>query len=221
MSPGTAQPDALQIARSVIAADVEAVRSVADQLDDSFLACARMVLAAEGRVVTCGSGTSGAVARRMAHLLSVCGTPAFYLHPADALHGSLGAVAPGDVLIALSKGGRSREVNDTVERARDRGAHIVAVTASAGSPLAELADVVVPVVTPDEADPGALVAMGSTVAVSAWTDALAVVLMRARGYTWEQVLYTHPSGAVGEITEVPSALGALSLDPVADSAAGA
>lgn len=220
MSSENDRLDALEIARTVIAADAEAVRSVLDQLDESFLACARMIMDATGRVVTCGSGTSGAVARRLAHLLSVCGTPAFYLHPADALHGSLGAVDEGDVLIALSKGGRSREVNDTAERARTRGAQIVALTADDESPLAALADLVIRLVTPEAADPGSLVAMGSTVAASAWSDALAVVLMRARGYSWDQVMYTHPSGAVGQKTRLPDALAPVSLDGPAASPIG-
>lgn len=200
------------IARTVMLADANAIIAVADQLGQDFDQCVRMVLATQGKVITCGSGTSGAVARRMAHLLSVCGTPSFYLHPADALHGSLGAVGPGDLILALSKGGRSSEVNECVERAQRRGALAIAITADIAAPLAELADHVVELVVPDGVDPGGVVAMGSTVAVSAWTDALATVLMRVRGYTWSDVLFTHPSGAVGQVTDLPAELEQVNLE---------
>ncbi|GGM14917.1 SIS domain-containing protein [Nakamurella endophytica] len=206
-----------QAARAVLDADAKAVAAIADKVGPEFDACVRLILGCTGRVVTSGSGTSGAVARRMAHLLSVCGTPAFYLHPADALHGSLGALVAGDVLIALSKGGGSREVNDLVDRALARGASVVAVTATPQSHFAQAAHVVVDVDVPAGADPGEVVAMGSTVAVSAWSDALALVLMRARGYRWSDVLFTHPSGAVGQIATPPADLEPLPV-PAAEPA---
>jgi arabinose-5-phosphate isomerase len=154
-----------------------------------------------GKVITTGIGTSGAIARRMAHLLSLTGTPALYVHPSDGVHGSLGAVAVGDTVLALSKGGDSDEVNTFASRASVRGARVVAVTTQAGSPLATIADVVVALPGAEREDPGGIIAMGSTLTVAALGDAVALTLMRLRGYSWSDVLYAHPGGAVGKRAE--------------------
>ncbi|MET4224580.1 SIS domain-containing protein [Oerskovia enterophila] len=156
--------------------------------------------ACTGKIVVIGAGTSGAVARRLAHLLSVCGTAAFYLNPSDGLHGSLGAVGTGDVVIAISKGGESTEINEFIRRATTRGASTVALTAVLDSELAECVNIAVRIDSAS-ADPGNVIAMGSTLATSAWGDALAVALMRHRQYAWADVLYSHPGGAFGRHSE--------------------
>jgi arabinose-5-phosphate isomerase len=127
----------------------------------------------------------------------------------DALHGSLGAVTRTDVVIAISKLGGSAELNDFARRAQERGARILSLTSRADSVLGRLADVSVRIAPADEADPGGVIAMGSTLAVSAWGDALAVTLMRLSGYSWSQVLSSHPAGAVGQITDTPEELAPL------------
>ncbi len=160
-----------------------------------------ILLDCRGRVIVAGVGTSGTVARRMAHLLSVAGTPSFFLHPADGLHGSLGAIRSGDVLIAISKGGDSEEVNEMAERARVRGASVVALTTQPVSPMVQLADLLVLLPPAGEEDPGGIIAMGSTLVVSAYGDALAIALMEMRGYEWSELLFTHPGGAVGRAAE--------------------
>ena len=104
----------LDAARKTIHDEAAAVAAVADQLDASFLDVLEQLLACTGKVFITGSGTSGTIARRMAHLLSVCGTPAAFLHPMDALHGTMGVLAPGDILITISKGGESAEINDRI-----------------------------------------------------------------------------------------------------------
>ncbi len=143
----------------------------------------------------------------MAHLLSVSGTPSVFISGADALHGTMGAMAPGDILVAISRGGGSDEINDLVVRAKERGVDtVVAVTADASSRLARNADVVVELTMIPGIDPGEVIAMGSTLVTAAWGDALAVVLMRMRGYSWANVLHSHPSGAVGKIDEAPQEL---------------
>jgi arabinose-5-phosphate isomerase len=196
----------LQSAREVVRREGAAAAGIAEQLDGSFLASVSLLLGCRGKVVVAGSGTSGTVARRMAHLLSVCGTPAVFLHPMDALHGSLGAVSEGDVVVAISKTGGSAELNDFAGRAQERGAQILSLSARADSALGRLSDVNVQIVSAHDADPGGVIAMGSTLAMSAWGDALAVTLMRLRGYSWAQVLSAHPAGGVGQLVDAPAEL---------------
>ena len=155
------------------------------------------MLACSGKVLVTGSGTSGLVAARAAHLLSVCGTAAFFLSPADGLHGGLGALQPADVVLAISKGGGSAELNEFCRRARALAGCLVAITASPDSDFARQADHVLTLRLPDDADLNAVVATGSSLAAAAVTDALAEALRVARRYSWDRVLYTHPSGAVG------------------------
>jgi arabinose-5-phosphate isomerase len=121
-----------------------------------------------------------------------------YLDPGESIHGSLGAVEPGDVLIAISKNGGSAEVNTMAERAAGRGASLLVLTSNPDSPLAKLATLAIMLALPEDSDLGDIIAMGSTLAVSAWGDALAAALMEQRSYSWRDVLYTHPGGAVGQ-----------------------
>lgn len=193
----TDRQELLQAAATFIEQEGAAVARVASQLDESLLNVADLIRDAGGKVIVTGSGTSGTIARRMAHLLSVTGTPALYQNPGDGLHGSLGVATTGDVVIAISKGGESAEIVDFVQLTKDRGAKGVALTAAPDSSLARVADAVV-MVDSDSADPGGIIAMGSTLATAAWGDALAILLMNAGGYTWEKVLHSHPGGAVGK-----------------------
>jgi arabinose-5-phosphate isomerase len=151
----------------------------------------------------------------MAHLLSVSGTPSVFVHPMDALHGTMGAVVSGDLLITISRGGESDELNDLSRRVQQRGVPVIALTAAAGSTLGLLADLTAVVDAGPDVDPGGVIAMGSTLATAVWGDALATVLMQVRGYGWDEVLFTHPAGAVGRIVELPDALPALG-SPTAD-----
>ncbi|GAA1954312.1 SIS domain-containing protein [Microbacterium aquimaris] len=196
----------LEAARAVVRNEGAAVLAVADQLDDSFIEVVDLLQSCTGKVFVTGSGTSGATARRMAHLLAVCGTPSTFIHPMDALHGTMGALAAGDVLISISRGGESAEINDFSTRAQRRSVSVVALTAEPESTLGRLADVTVTLITEGEGDPGGVIAMGSTLVTSVWGDALANILMRRRGYGWDQVLETHPAGAVGQITDLPDPL---------------
>lgn len=191
----------VELARRTIRRDAEAVGGLEAQIGDSFARTAQLLLRCTGKVLVAGLGTSGATARRVAHLLSVGGTPALFIHAADALHGALGAVGPDDCVIAISKGGESDELNDFVRRARDRGAPVVALTAEPGSSLGRLGDECLVVTTPDDADPGNMIAMGSALAACALGDALAVSLMDARGYSWASFMQSHPGGAVGHMIE--------------------
>lgn len=186
-----------EVAAQVIAAEGRAVAGVAAAIDESFLAVARLFLECRGKVVVVGSGTSGAVATRAAHLLSVGGTPAFSLSPADALHGGLGVLRSEDIVVALSKSGGSRELNDFCRLARPLCGGLVAITARRESELVSLVDRALFLTLGEDADLGGVIATGSSLATAALLDALVEVTRVARGYTWEQMLYTHPAGAVG------------------------
>ncbi|MDR0366585.1 MAG: SIS domain-containing protein [Bifidobacteriaceae bacterium] len=187
----------LEAAKDVVRNELTGLQALATNFDPTFVDVVSLLLNMDGKVFVAGAGTSGAMAHRMAHLLSVCGTPAVFLQPMDALHGTMGAVTAGDVMIAISRGGKSDELNQLSERVRRRGAKVVALTSAADAPLARVADLVVLLPTDDVIDPGGVVAMGSTLVVGAWGDALAQVLMRMKGYSWSQLLFTHPAGAVG------------------------
>ncbi len=203
--------DVLDAARALVRIEGAGVTQVADQLDGTFLEVAQLLLDLPGKVFVTGSGTSGFIARRMAHLLSVCGTPAVYLQPMDALHGTMGAVTDQDAVIAISKGGASTEIVDLVRRVRELGAVTVGLTAVADSDLGRGTDICVTVVSADDGDPGGVIAMGSTLATAVWGDVLAYSLMRLRGYGWDRVLHSHPAGAVGRIEDAPAELPPLSL----------
>ncbi|GAA2726678.1 KpsF/GutQ family sugar-phosphate isomerase [Cellulomonas aerilata] len=205
----TAGASALDAARDLVRREGRGVTEVAEHLDDTFLAAVDLLTACTGKVFVTGSGTSGAIARRMAHLLAVCGTPSVFLPAMDALHGTMGAVVSGDVLITISRGGESAELNDLSTRVQQRGVPVMAITAARGSTLGTLADLTVVLDVSEQVDPGGVIAMGSTLVAAVWGDALAYVLMRARGYGWDEVLFTHPAGAVGRIRELPDALPGL------------
>jgi arabinose-5-phosphate isomerase len=142
-------------------------------------------------------GTSRAVAERFAHLLACVGTPALFIHAADALHGGAGALTARDVLFVISKGGRSAEINQVAQIARERGARVIAQTEAPVSPLAALSDLVWLVRAEGEVDPFGMVATGSSLVNSAAGDVLCVLLLGLRGYTRDQFGRTHPGGAVG------------------------
>lgn len=199
----------LDAAREAVRLEAAGVLAVVDQIDESFVAVVELLSATTGKVFVVGSGTSGAIARRMAHLLAVSGTPSVFVHPMDALHGTMGAFARGDVLIGISRGGETAEINDLMVLAQKRGLPVVALTAEPASTLGRGADITVVLTTSEGADPGGVIAMGSTLVTAVWGDALAYVLMRRTGYGWDQVLETHPAGAVGKMTDVPDALPSL------------
>jgi D-arabinose 5-phosphate isomerase GutQ len=214
MSDHAVSDGLLGAGRNRIFEEAEALRLIGDSLDESFVAAVRLIRMAQGKVVTAGVGTSGPVARRLAHLLSASGTPSLFLHPGDALHGGLGAITAADVVLAISKGGGSAELNEFIRLAKTRGASLLVLTARAGSPLARAADVAVVLPQTPDSDPGGIIAMGSSLAAAAWGDALAIVLMQISGYSWDEVVDAHPSGAVGQRQQLPAALSRLP-DPAA------
>ncbi len=187
----------LELARSTIQKEIDSVATLMDQLDGGFVETAKRLLECKGHVLVTGAGTSNPVAARLAHLFSCCGTPALFIHPGDSQHGLAGAVTEQDVLLAISKGGETTEINHLAKVARERGATVIGLTENPDSTLGDLSDVVLQVQAPPDSDPYGMIATGSSLVNAAVGDALCVVLLRLRGYSIEEFSQTHPGGAVG------------------------
>lgn len=212
------EDDILTVARERLLVEARAVAALADAVDDTLITAASMILSCTGKLFIGGSGTSGTVARRMAHIFSVTGTPALAVSPMDALHGASGAIISTDMVLLISKGGASDEVTQLARIAQRRGTKVIALTRSHETPLAQIADHSVIVSVSAEAEIGGIVATGITIAQSAWGDALAEVLMRGRGYTWGEFMTTHPAGAVGRLEDLPANPSSLSIPADAEAA---
>jgi len=161
-------------------------------------ACVDAIAKCTGRIVTAGVGTSGAAAKKVAHSLSCVERPSFFLDPGDAVHGALGAVQSDDVAILFSKGGGTREIVNVIPALQTKRAFIIGVTENPDSVLAKESDLLLRVAIEREADEFNMLATTSTMAVIAVFDAVAIALMKRRGYTKEQFAVIHPGGAVGE-----------------------
>jgi arabinose-5-phosphate isomerase len=188
--------DVLELARNVLKIEADAVRALAARIDQRFAAAVQLIFEAKGRVVVSGMGKSGHIARKIASTLSSTGTPAYFVHPAEASHGDLGMVERGDVFIAISYSGASAELLDIVPQVRRRGAKLIAITGNADSTLAREADVSLDARVEQEACPHNLAPTASTTAALALGDALAVGLLDARGFSAADFARTHPRGGL-------------------------
>jgi arabinose-5-phosphate isomerase len=188
---------ALDSARQVLRIEAAAVAALAERLDESFVRAVELILACSGRTVVSGIGKSGHVATKIASTLASTGTPAFFVHPAEASHGDLGMITAQDVMIALSNSGESAELLSIVPLARRRGTRIIAMTGNARSSLAREADVHLDAAVAEEACPLGLAPTASTTAALALGDALAVALLEMRGFSSEDFARSHPGGILG------------------------
>jgi len=186
------------IAAEVLETEAAAIRGLLPQLDERFDRAVELLRATAGRVVCTGMGKSGLVMKKVAATLSSTGTPALFLHPAEAVHGDLGMIAPGDVVLAASYSGTTEELLRLVETLKRLGVPIVLMTANGASPLARHADVHLPVAIDREACPLNLAPTASTTATLALGDALAMALLAARGFTREDFALLHPAGQLGK-----------------------
>lgn len=184
-------------ARDLLANEAAALQRLAQTLDRSFVDAVALVLQCEGRVVTTGIGKAGIIARKLAATLASTGSPADYLHPAEALHGDLGRVSAGDVVIALSNSGTTEELLRLVGPLRAIGARTVAITGDASSPLAQHADVVLAYGQVAEACPLGLAPTTSTTVMLALGDALAMAVLTERDFSPEEFARYHPGGNLG------------------------
>jgi arabinose-5-phosphate isomerase len=190
-------PAALELARRVLAIEADAVRALIARIDDNFLAAVSLILERRGRVVVSGIGKSGHIARKVASTLASTGTPAYFVHPAEASHGDLGMVQGEDVFIGISHSGESEELLAIVPLIKRQGAKLIALTGSARSTLAREADVHLDAGVAQEACPLNLAPTASTTAALALGDALAVALLDARGFSADDFARSHPGGALG------------------------
>ncbi|MEW6165335.1 MAG: KpsF/GutQ family sugar-phosphate isomerase [Pseudomonadota bacterium] len=187
----------LALARRVLAIEAEALNRISARLDGNFTRAVALVLECHGRVVVSGLGKSGHVGRKIAATMASTGTPAYFVHAAEAVHGDLGMITRDDVLIALSNSGENDELLTIVPLVKRQGGKLIAITGNAGSSLAQEADVHLDARVDEEACPLNLAPTASTTAALALGDALAVALLDARGFGADDFARSHPGGALG------------------------
>jgi arabinose-5-phosphate isomerase len=192
-----ASPGALELARRVLTIEADAVKSLVERLDGRFLDAVSLILERRGRVIVSGIGKSGHIARKIASTMASTGTPAYFVHPAEASHGDLGMILADDVFIAISHSGESDELLAIVPLVKRQGAKLIAFTGNADSTLAREADVHLDTGVAQEACPLNLAPTASTTATLALGDALAVALLDARGFSADDFARAHPGGALG------------------------
>jgi len=195
--PLRAGPSALDLARTVIEIEAQSVAALGPRLDAAFLHAVDLLLASRGRVVVSGIGKSGHIGRKIASTLASTGTPAMFVHAAEAAHGDLGMITPADVFVALSNSGASPELMTIVPILKREGTPLIAITGSSGSPLAQAADVHLDCRVEREACPLNLAPTSSTTAMLALGDALAIACLDARGFGAQDFARSHPGGALG------------------------
>lgn len=187
----------IESARRVLRLEAEGLSALADSIGDSFVAALDLLAGATGRVIVTGMGKSGHIARKIASTMASTGTPAMYVHPAEASHGDLGMITREDVVLALSNSGETQELRDLLEYTRRFSIPLIGITAGAGSTLDETADVGLILPKTPEACPMGLAPTTSTTASLALGDALAVALLERRGFSPQDFRVLHPGGKLG------------------------
>ena len=185
-------------AKRVLKIEADAIARLIERVDENFERAVDLILNCRGRVVVTGMGKSGHIGNKIAATLASTGTPALFLHPAEGIHGDLGMVTKGDVVIALSNSGETEELNRMLPSLKRIGIMIIALTGNPESTLAKTSDVVIDVGVKEEACPLGLAPTASTTATLAMGDALAVVLLDRRGFKAEDFASYHPGGSLGK-----------------------
>jgi arabinose-5-phosphate isomerase len=188
----------LSLARKVLQTEAQAILALIERVDSRFEAAVGLLLDCSGRVIVTGMGKSGIICRKIAATLTSTGTPAFFLHPAEAIHGDLGVIQGSDVVVALSYSGETEELLRLLETIQRLGARLIAITGSVGSTLGKAADVALDCRVSEEACPMNLVPTASTTAALAIGDALAMTLSVAKGFRQEDFANLHPGGKLGK-----------------------
>jgi arabinose-5-phosphate isomerase len=186
------------LARKVLETEAAAILALIDRLDDRFDSAVRLLRQCKGRVILTGMGKSGIICRKIAATLASTGTAAFFLHPAEAIHGDLGVIQTGDVIVALSYSGETAELLHLLETIRRLGAKLIAISGDPMSSLAQAADVALDCSVAEEACPMNLVPTASTTAALAIGDALAMTLLVEKGFRQEDFASLHPGGKLGK-----------------------
>ena len=188
----------LEEARRVIRVEAEALSALADSINGEFERAVDMIFASHGRVVVTGMGKSGLIGQKIASTMASTGTPAFFLHPAEGIHGDLGMIMKGDVVIAISYSGEVEEVVRIIPIIKRLGASLIVMTGNSASSLARTGDVFLDISVKEEACPLGLAPTASTTATLAMGDALAVALLVKRGFNAEDFALFHPGGTLGK-----------------------
>jgi len=194
----TAPHSLVQSAKRTLSLEIHALQDLLPRLGEDFVRACELMLACSGRVVVVGMGKSGHVGKKIAATLASTGTPAFFVHPAEASHGDMGMLTASDLVLALSNSGSTAEILTLLPLIKRLGIALVSLTGRKDSPLAEAAEVNLDAAVRQEACPLQLAPTASTTAALALGDALAVALMEARGFTAEQFALSHPGGALGK-----------------------
>ena len=197
-APVASDEGSIALARKVLETEAAAILGLVERLDERFERAVAMVAECRGRALVTGMGKSGIVCRKIAATLSSTGTPAFFLHPAEAIHGDLGAIQPDDVVIALSHGGETEELVRLLEYVRRLGARLIAVTGRPASTIGQAADVVLDCHVSEEACPLNLAPTASTTAALALGDALAMAVLVRKGFRADDFANLHPGGRLGK-----------------------
>ena len=198
MTGGAPGPIDVDLARAVLRTEADAVRALAGRLDGRFADAVRLLADCTGRVIVTGMGKSGIIAHKIAATLSSTGTPAYFLHPAEAVHGDLGVIRDDDLVIGLSRSGETPEILRLLETLRRIGARLVAITGEPASGLGRAADVTLDCRVDEEACPLNLAPTASTTAALALGDALAMTLMVRKGFSAKDFANLHPGGQLGK-----------------------
>ena len=198
MSDNLTNEQLLALATEVVEIEARAVDNLKTRLDGDFVAACELCLGTEGRIVVTGMGKSGHVSNKIAATLASTGTPAFFMHPAEASHGDVGMITRHDLLLAVSYSGETAEVITILPIVKRMGAKLLSMTGNPGSTLAKAADVHLDVSVSEEACPLNLAPTASTTATLAMGDALAVALLKKRGFTADDFARSHPSGNLGK-----------------------
>jgi len=192
----------VELAREVLQVEADGILSVRQQLGEEFLRAVGLIMACPSRVIVTGIGKSGLVGQKITATLNSTGTPSFFLHPVEAMHGDLGMVAATDVVLAISYSGETTELNALLASISERKVSIIAMTGGTNSTLAACADVTLNVAVPKEACPLGLAPTTSTTATLALGDALAVALLERKQFKAEDFRRNHPGGSLGERLKV-------------------
>ncbi|MDH3329023.1 MAG: KpsF/GutQ family sugar-phosphate isomerase [Desulfobulbaceae bacterium] len=188
----------IELAREVLSVEIDGINAVMERLGDEFVQAVSLIMACPSRLVITGIGKSGIIGQKISATLNSTGTPSFFLHPVEAMHGDLGMVTSSDVILAISYSGETTELNGLLANLRKRNVRIIAMTGNPESTLASCSDVILNVRVPKEACPLGLAPTSSTTAMLALGDALAVALLERKHFKEEDFRRNHPGGSLGE-----------------------
>ncbi len=198
----TTKDQIVQTGKNVLEIEADAVRAIAARLDENFAQAVELLSQTKARVIVIGMGKSGLIGRKIAATLSSCGSPAIFIHPAEAGHGDLGMIMKDDIIIAISYSGDTKEIIDLLDFVKRIGVKLIAITGVKSSKLAQYSDIVLEAKVSREAEPRGLVPTASSTASLAMGDALAIALMEKKGFREQDFLSVHPKGQLSKLIKI-------------------